>query len=1268
MKEQKDILGQAITSTGAETVRLLERWIGEGFLSGNSAPNTSGKNIFGRTVYEEQGTDLSLLAGLAVSGLRSSAFLLGRELTANQNQLSEAARQHLPAVIHFSNRGNKQSEAGKLTVLNALKSVSTSGCFQFVAAELQDVVDLALIARKVAERALIPGICAMDGTDVAWEESRVNIPTADQLRRFLGDPDRHIPAPTPSQEIVFGKDRRAVPHWFNLDTPLMSGMSKDSFSADLEGAAQHRFFNQHLPEIIEEVVAEYGQTCGHSVSLIQSSRIEKADYLILTAGSVFPKIKEAVEQIRAQEKVKVGCLNLKLLYPFPEKQLTALLKGKKGVTVLEAFSGREQGDAALFREVKASAQILGKQSPKLFSALHSQSVSPETLKALVKNMTSKNEQLDRIFLGIDFTREKSPLPQHELLLQSIRRAYPGISSETIRTSKQNQEATSERVFKLPFSIQKYQDAGPSFTQLSRFYHHTACFYQSGMEMELVADPYQALPLAPAATAGFAPVADSREYLPAFEPMNCTGCGACFTSCPHSAIPPIAIELESLIRGGMNMAAPQGTPVTGLTPMVKNLAKMAGTVIKEQENSIRTVNDFLPSAFQQLAKQMKLSGERLEKAQQEVDILSGCLGDFPVATTESFFHQPELMEKGKGALFSLSIDPVSCTGCGLCVEVCEEEALVLKPSEKAFEEQLLQTQKVWEQLPDTSSDTIRRMVYEADYDPFAATLLSRNFYLSTTGGATQEEGAASKSILHLIAAVTESVIQTQVSEQLGQLRRLIDDLSANIHQHLSDALPHDDFQLLVEGMQASKLPLDAVIRNMQSEGQPKLIDTPALQRKIALLNDLKELAWDLGEGPTGGGRARYGISLVESPNLSWAEDYPYNPFTVPVIWHREGAAPEKLKGMMLGWRRHLIDNVRLLRRGELEVKDKYRPEVHDREIGHLSWDQLKVEEKQLLNPLFLVGDQQVFSQNNNNSLLDVLLLDMPIKIVVLDTAAETSTAALSRSNSALFAAMSLRHAQIFRGSLTNKQRLYEGLRDGIHSLKPALFHLFSPEEEVFVNETSNWKDLSSLALQTRAFTSFRFDPDVASGYLASDIRIDANPDAGKDWVRTDLNYLEDEEEKTMLYTWTYADWLYAQKAWKKHFRIPAAEEQILPMAEFLAMDAASRKGKIPVIYSINEEVQLEPYAADIRVVNATQNALRQWNSLREVAGALTPFPEKLQQQIEENVKAKYEQLMTELKSEYEEKLRSQEQNMMKEVKRKLSDKLMVLSRQGKLHRN
>lgn len=1262
MKDWNDILGQKTAGTGAEVIRLLEQAISEGMLLAEPFSPPIDKNIFGRSVYREVSTDLSFLAGIAATGLRSSAFLTGRELTANYNQITELSRRHLPAVVHCTPHPRESKGNTPVHDLSSLQAVAGAGCFQLIASDLQEAIDLTFIAHKVAERSLIPGICMLAGEP----EETAELPSADLLRRFLGDPDAHITCPTPAQEIIFGKDRRRIPQWFSLDTPVMSGIRKDTLSLDLEGAAQNRYFYHHLPEIIKSVMEDYGALTARPWAPLNTYRTERADYLILTLGSTFRQVKTAIDRIRNEEKIKVGCVNVSVLRPFPDESLAGLLNGVKAVTVLEGLSGRENGDTELMRAVKAVAQALGKRAPKVFSARHGRLLTLETLTGATRNMTRKGEQRERVFLDIEFTRPTSSLPQHEILLQTIRRAYPDISIETIHGGGASSPVKRSLTSSLPLAVRRYRDEGPPYTRLSRFYHHTACFYQRGATVELVADPFQALPVLPAATASFAATAEERPALPVFDPQKCTGCGACITYCPHSAMPAIAIGPEALIRGAMDIAAHRGTPVTGLTPLARNLAKTAGQVIKERSEEISRPEDFIPEAFERLAEKMKLGGDRLEKAREEVDILLQHIGAFPVAVTDPLFGHPETMEKGAGELFSLAIDPHACTGCELCVAVCEDGALSMHPAEAKLSRQLEENLSTWEQLPDTKADTIRRLIHREDYDPFAATLLSRNFYLSLTGGSTTEAGAPSKTMMHLLTAVTESVMQSRLTEQAALLKQRINDLSSNIHGHLSEALPRQDFQLAVEEIRESKLPLDAVIRNLETGEQPKMIDTPALQRKIELLNNLKELHRAIQEGPTGSGRARYGLSLATGEGLPWGDDYPYNVFTAPVIRHRDGAAPEQIRGMMLGMQRHLVDNIRLLRRAELEIKDKYRPEIHDREIGALRWADLERSEKQLLAPLLLVGDRQLLSTTYSNGLLELLTTELPIKVIVLDDATDTSSAALARANAGLFAAMTLQHAQIIKGSLEMRRTLFEGLRDGLHHLQPALFHLMAPDPRCHLEQEQPWPALNALALQSRAFPAFRYDPDKASGYLASDISLDANPEPGQNWVATTLHYREGEEEKTMNYKLTFADWLLAQQNWQPDFRSPETGETTVPVADYLSLSREERTGKAPVVYKTDEHRQLKAYAASPRVVAATRDALRQWNSLREIAGALTPFPQKLRKQTEKELNEKYEQSMAELRASYEEKLRVQESAMMEQVRQKLRDKLLALSKHGKQH--
>ncbi len=54
-------------------------------------------------------------------------------------------------------------------------------------------------------------------------------------------------------------------------------------------------------------------------------------------------------------------------------------------------------------------------------------------------------------------------------------------------------------------------------------------------------------------------------------------------------------------------------------------------------------------------------------------------------------------------------------------------------------------------------------------------------------------------------------------------------------------------------------------------------------------------------------------------------------------------------------RNILDQVRLLRRADLEVKGQYRPEIQDEKIAALSWSDLSAKEKELLPPLLVVLD-------------------------------------------------------------------------------------------------------------------------------------------------------------------------------------------------------------------------------------------------------------------------------------------------------------------------
>ncbi|MFQ5448506.1 MAG: 4Fe-4S binding protein, partial [Saprospiraceae bacterium] len=640
--------------------------------------------------------------------------------------------------------------------------------------------------------------------------------------------------------------------------------------------------------------------------------------------------------------------------------------------------------------------------------------------------------------------------------------------------------------------------------------------------------------------------------------------------------------------------------------------------------------------------------------------------FPVAITDTFFSKPETLQKGSGELFSLAIDPHACTGCGICAEVCDEGALTMQTHTPELNAAAEATFDLWEKLPDTSPDTIRRLQHDEDYDSFAAILLSRHFYLSMTGGSRSEERASAKMVVHLLTALTESLVQPGMAGWSSKIEELAKDLSEKIHEKLGDALPGEDSAALWKAIAEAggrRLPLDELVDKLSREEHLKLVDTEALQRKLDLVSDLKELHWILTEGPNGMGRSRLGLA-VQGGDLPWAGAYPFNPFLAPVFLPAGNMTPGLAQGLFQGYLRHALDNIRLLRRAQLEANDKYQPGVHAAQIARLDWADLAEEEKQLVPPLLLVGDKNALGEAAIASLMNLLATDWPVKIVLLDTAGYAADGGtprqLTESGALILQALAWRKAYVFKGSAGDKKVLFNGLLKGMRRQGPALFDLLAPAPERHLPACRT--TLAGLAWQTRAFPSFQHMPEEDEGYLSSSISLDGNPSPAENWHRQTLRFESKREEKTQEYSLTFADWLFTLKDWQTEFRPAQPGEKTLPVAGYLALEAGARGGVLPVVFTVNETRELQEMVASPKVTAATSAALSQWNTLREIAGTLTPYPEKLWKEAEAALTEKYEEKMAALKAEYEEKMARQEADFMEKTKVKLREKLLALSRQ------
>jgi pyruvate-ferredoxin/flavodoxin oxidoreductase len=278
------------------------------------------------------------------------------------------------------------------------------------------------------------------------------------IAEYLGRPDDMIYTPTPAQRIIYGDKRRRIPELWDVDNPIMSGLVQNQDSYMQSVAAQRPFFFDHIEELTERAFAEFHQLTGRHYSPVSTYRAEDADYLIVGQGSLVPSAEAVADYLRETRRIKVGVVNLTMFRPFPGADISRVLKGRKGVVVLERLDQPLAADLPLMREIRST---LGKamengrdkrqtpypeletyssfaDSPPLYSGsfgLGSRDLQPEGLIGAIENMLPDGAHKKYFYLSIDFLRKDPLTPKQEIHQDNIESVYPGVRELAVHGSE-----------------------------------------------------------------------------------------------------------------------------------------------------------------------------------------------------------------------------------------------------------------------------------------------------------------------------------------------------------------------------------------------------------------------------------------------------------------------------------------------------------------------------------------------------------------------------------------------------------------------------------------------------------------------------------------------------------------------------------------------------------------------------------------------------------------------------------------------------------------
>jgi pyruvate ferredoxin oxidoreductase alpha subunit len=200
---------------------------------------------------------------------------------------------------------------------NDVLAARDSGFLQIHAETCQEVLDSVLFAYRIAEhsRVRLPALVNLDGYNLSFTREAVQIPDREKVREFLPRFDDG------------GQSFRA-------SRPVAQGVA-------VFGGSLYSFFKYQMQLAAEEALAAHAEASrdfatlfGRRYEEVEGFEVGDADFVLVMIGSFATVGKAAVRELR-KKGIRVGLVRLRLVRPFPAGKIRDLLRGKRGVAVID---------------------------------------------------------------------------------------------------------------------------------------------------------------------------------------------------------------------------------------------------------------------------------------------------------------------------------------------------------------------------------------------------------------------------------------------------------------------------------------------------------------------------------------------------------------------------------------------------------------------------------------------------------------------------------------------------------------------------------------------------------------------------------------------------------------------------------------------------------------------------------------------------------------------------------------------------------------------
>ncbi len=280
------------------------------------------KNIWGAvpTVYEMQseGGAAGAVHGALQSGALTTTFTASQGLLLMIPNMYKIAGELTSTVFHVSARALATHALSIFGDHSDVMSIRGTGFAMLASANVQEAMDMALIAQACTLESRIPFLHFFDGFRTSHEVSKVEVIEEDVMKKMI------------SEALIHQHRKRAL----SPDRPVIRGTAQNPDVYFQNREACNPFFNA-CPEIVQQQMDRFASLTGRQYHLFDYYGDPKAERVVIAIGSGTETLQETVDYLNKKGE-KVGIVKVRLYRPFDMTKLVeALPASVKAIAILD---------------------------------------------------------------------------------------------------------------------------------------------------------------------------------------------------------------------------------------------------------------------------------------------------------------------------------------------------------------------------------------------------------------------------------------------------------------------------------------------------------------------------------------------------------------------------------------------------------------------------------------------------------------------------------------------------------------------------------------------------------------------------------------------------------------------------------------------------------------------------------------------------------------------------------------------------------------------